>query len=1661
MKKWIIMCCSAIVSWGLFADDPAITDVTAQWENPWNGKVYISYKVTGDIAAIAKERGLITSLKVTLTDNVSNETYTATALSGDMSLSAGTHSLVWDMTEDGLSLQSSNVVFTVLCEKTPALYCVVDLSAGSSASSYPVTYLIEPPSDGFNTDEYKTTKLVLRRLEAGSFIMGENQTNESHRVTLSKPFYCGIFEVTQKQYLLVTGETPSRFSGDTLPVENVTYGAIRGSSDGAKWPASSAVDSTSFMGKLRARTVLDFDLPTEAQWEYACRARTTTKYSYGDSANGDYMWYNGNSSSTSHPVGTKIANPWGLYDMHGSVWEWCLDLAGTLTYGTDPKGATSGSDRVTRGGCWPGKYYYCASSYRNYYYPSNVFAGGDFGFRVVRTLPSVETAVTLCSGSVRFEPWGLSENLVAHYTFDGNANDTSGNGNDGVLHDVTATTDRHGNANSAYHFNGTSAYVVVPDSDSLREVGQTVTVSAWVKPEAWDNVWVSVLCKGYNEACRQYGPQIHKSGKWLLNYYNGTKANELQAKAIELNTWSHVSVTYTPTAITVYVDGERIGSMTPLGNMVKNSEPLYIGCDFPGGDEYLTGDMDEVRIYNRALSASEVRALYNNDNPVACNIDDGTWLYQYDVDDGVGVVWSGFGDVPSVLNIPESIDGKQVVQIGSYAFYDCTNLASVVLSNNIHTLTVGGNAFNASTTVTIVDRDGYEFMGWRNDAGRMVADPFHSGETVSITPVWRKVETAVIEGRTWTYAVIDGEAMIGIGSTAVSPAPDGDVAIPTEIGGYPVTGIASNAFKDCVGMTSLTISSNVTSVGIGAFDGCGNLVSVTMPWSLVTTMEATFPDAYDKLETVTLTGDTETIPNGAFSGCSSLRSIEIPDNVSRIGRQAFKNCGAIERLTIPSGKVIVEDGAFEGCNAIRSVVLPLDISRCGLVQAKLNVNNDFTSSIDDTTGLSKVSGVLMGYAYDTKTASKVFADPVYGGSYKWNVENTTFAYAGYMYMKAGRTYVFGKYFDDSVYVSVDGIEVLKNTDCAKFATGFHVPDFTGWHEIAVRVADGYGEKGPGGNHSGTHLWGANMGVGWRDDGITNAMPESGWHKLMDPGDGSLFRVEANMTLQELIPDSYMLVTNVVLAADSGGRIPANCCKGCVALVDVTIPSDVSHVGDGAFMGCTNLTNVMLPQSVGTLTVGMNAFDVATAIEIEARDGYVFCGWTNATGNVVADPFHSATANTVSPWWKKIVTIVYDANGGVGTMEAQTVLDGDDLPLASNAYTRVGYLFMGWNTEVGTNAEFADGQILENVDAAADGAVFYAVWRPLAPTVAPADGTTFQNASQTVTLAHDATDATILYTTDGSDPAVNGLAYKGPFAVYESCTIRAIARKAGLMDSEEAAVTLTRAEGLSEAANLYGYLMETDGGNPWVVVTDVSHDGVSCVRSGAIGHGGATWLQMSVRKAGTVSFWWKAACEEAEEEDGETYWYDYGSFSVDGAVMARIAGNDTAWRFVSIDVPSGGKHTFRWEYAKDGSTTHSPDCVWLDRVQWIPADGSGHTLTTPEPVPYSWLSGYGLGLDSDFETAARQSFGKRDDNGGAAQVWQDYVAGTDPTNLNSALTAMIAVRGGSPFVSWTPDLNTNGEVRVYTVFGKTNLTDAAWQSPTNSAHRFFKVKVEMP
>jgi len=237
------------------------------------------------------------------------------------------------------------------------LYRVIDLTDGT------VTHLDAVPSGGW-TDEYKTTKLVMRRIEAGVFEMGSPTSEDGrssdekrHTVTLTKPYYIGVFEVTHGQWKRVMGNNPSYFSGVTRPVEKVSW-----------------EDCQSYCRKIGK----GYRLPTEAEWEHACRAGTTTAYAGSLDAMG---WHDGNSGSQTHEVGTKRPNEWGLYDMHGNVWEWCSDCYG-LYHGdeTDPTGPTSGGGRVNRGGGWCNYARNCRSADRIRFTPG--FRDYYLGFRL-------------------------------------------------------------------------------------------------------------------------------------------------------------------------------------------------------------------------------------------------------------------------------------------------------------------------------------------------------------------------------------------------------------------------------------------------------------------------------------------------------------------------------------------------------------------------------------------------------------------------------------------------------------------------------------------------------------------------------------------------------------------------------------------------------------------------------------------------------------------------------------------------------------------------------------------------------------------------------------------------------------------------------------------------------------------------------------------------------------------------------------------------------------------------------------------------------------------------------------------------------------------------------------------------------------------------------
>lgn len=246
-----------------------------------------------------------------------------------------------------------------------------------------VVAVLSVPCLGTAEDKTYTNSIGMEfvLIPAGSFMMGGDKNFEDasddetprHRVTISKSFYMGKYEVTQEQWMALMSSNPSEFKGRSRPVEKVSWD-----------------DAQVFISALNRKEGKEvYRLPTEAEWEYAARAGSTTTYFFGDDKGGlgQYAWYEGNSGKETHPAGQLRANQWGLHDMSGNVWEWCQDWYGDKYYAnspsTDPTGPSSGSARVLRGGSWGNSAQSCRSADRCDYSPGSGI--NFFGFRLVRS----------------------------------------------------------------------------------------------------------------------------------------------------------------------------------------------------------------------------------------------------------------------------------------------------------------------------------------------------------------------------------------------------------------------------------------------------------------------------------------------------------------------------------------------------------------------------------------------------------------------------------------------------------------------------------------------------------------------------------------------------------------------------------------------------------------------------------------------------------------------------------------------------------------------------------------------------------------------------------------------------------------------------------------------------------------------------------------------------------------------------------------------------------------------------------------------------------------------------------------------------------------------------------------------------------------------------
>jgi formylglycine-generating enzyme required for sulfatase activity len=273
-------------------------------------------------------------------------------------------------------LVAAAIVAAVEKAKTEESAATVQQKKAAVAANLPLEKTIELGNE---------VNIAVIYIPAGEFDMGSpmdepkrDSDEAQHHIKLTKAFYIGKFEVTQLQYRVIMSENPSKFGGDKLPVDNVNW-----------------YEACRFLKKLSDKTGLKFRLPTEAEWEYACRAGTKTTFNTGTTLDSDVANYDatepyadgiiGKYLKRTTEVGSYPPNAFGLYDMHGNVWEWCSDIYDEDYYKVtplvDPKGPAEGKPKVMRGGAWNEYAYKCRSADRNHRWPKTNET--IIGFRVV------------------------------------------------------------------------------------------------------------------------------------------------------------------------------------------------------------------------------------------------------------------------------------------------------------------------------------------------------------------------------------------------------------------------------------------------------------------------------------------------------------------------------------------------------------------------------------------------------------------------------------------------------------------------------------------------------------------------------------------------------------------------------------------------------------------------------------------------------------------------------------------------------------------------------------------------------------------------------------------------------------------------------------------------------------------------------------------------------------------------------------------------------------------------------------------------------------------------------------------------------------------------------------------------------------------------------
>ena len=439
----------------------------------------------------------------------------------------------------------------------------------------------------------------------------------------------------------------------------------------------------------------------------------------------------------------------------------------------------------------------------------------------------------------------------------------------------------------------------------------------------------------------------------------------------------------------------------------------------------------------------------------------------------------------------------------------------------------------------------------------------------------------------------------------------------------------------------------------------------------------------------------------------------------------------------------------------------------------------------------------------------------------------------------------------------------------------------------------------------------------------------------------------------------------------------------------------------------------------------------------------------------ADPVFSLADGSEFEHSNQEVSIVWNNDGVL-----RYTLDGSEPTAESQIYE--GSFTISESAVVKAKV-FSDDFFDSSVVTASLTRVWVNVARPVIDAAA-----SFMGSKTKVSISCATEGAVVRYTLNGSEPNSHSTKYTGPFYVTDSCTVKAYAVMPDYRNSEVATFAIEKEWAIGDTMGTPDHAFTTSGndGKAFYRVEDASAPNGVAMHSGDIGNSGAygsfarTVLSTAVTGPGTVSFSWKASCED----DAPDYEWDHGEFAVDGVVKAYISG-ETGWTNVSAAVEGSGAHTLTWTYLKDDAEFEGEDCIWVAGYGWMSAEA--YTHTTAVPVPYVWLEAHDPGVVDEYE--AYEVAAKATAANGRMSVAECYLVGLDPQSATNdfKITSFPMNADGTPDVEhivFDPPQARWNVPATYKVKGAANLNDGDWLEVTEGnkgAFRFFKVEVVLP